>query len=195
MNAAPNNHRPTLESKEFLLAQGMALAQLGDAQAYRDVLGVARAILQAYASGVLRRMGKYDANTVEDMVQEILIALHEKRHTYDPRRAFLPWLFAIARYKLIDFGRKEKRRPIQIHLDAVEQALSAPVFQEAGSAQDLAVAMAKLPEKSRHILEMVKVEGLSVAEAAAKTRMTESALKVAVHRALKMLRGEFKDQR
>ena len=171
----------------------MKQAQKGDKEAYREVLSVLRTILEAYASGVLRRMGKYDAATVEDLVQEILIALHEKRHTYDAARPFLPWAFAIARYKLIDHGRREKRRPGNVALESMEEFLKSPVFEEPGSASDLAVALSKLPEKSRNLLELVKVEGLSVAEAAAKTKMSESAIKVAVHRALKTLRGQFKE--
>lgn len=164
----------------------MQRAQAGDAEAYRLVLETARAILTVYARRFLIRMGITDRAEAEDRVQEILLALHEKRHTYDPSQPFEPWLFTIARYKLIDYGRRTKRRPPSTELD--EEAFAAPVFEEPASHADLEKLLADLPERSREVLRLVKLEGLSVAEAAARAQMSESAIKVLVHRTLKQLR-------
>lgn len=164
----------------------MQRAQAGDAQAYRLVLETARVILKVYARRFLLRMGVADPAEAEDRVQEILLAVHQKRHTFDPSQPFEPWLFAIARYKLIDYGRQRKRRPEWRELD--EETLATPVFEEAASRDDLEKLLSQLPERSREVLRMVKLEGLSVAEAAARSQMSESALKVLVHRTLKKLR-------
>jgi RNA polymerase sigma-70 factor (ECF subfamily) len=182
-------------ASEDPLGKAMIQAQDGNAEVYKDLLNAMRALLKVYTGRILRRMGKYENSLVEDLVQDVLIAIHEKRHTYDGTRPFLPWMFAIARYKVIDYGRREKRKPAQVALEEVEEALGSPIFEEAGSAADLAVALSKLNGKSRRILELVKVEGLSVAEAATQTKMSESAIKVAVHRAIKSLRSQFKEGR
>jgi RNA polymerase sigma-70 factor (ECF subfamily) len=184
-----------LRQQEAFLAEAMRLAQDGDAHAYRELLESTRAILQVYVRRVLGRMGLADPGEVEDRVQEILLALHDKRHTYDPRRPFLPWLFAISRYKLIDYGRGRRRAPRSVPVESVEDMLEAPVFAEPGAAHELAALLGALTPRAREALELVKIEGLSVAEAAARTRMSESALKVTVHRALKHLRAKWGSER
>jgi RNA polymerase sigma-70 factor (ECF subfamily) len=176
------------------LAEAMRKAQQGDALAYRELLEGARAILKVYAGRVLSRMGKREAATIDDVVQDVLLAIHEKRHTYDAAQPFLPWLFAIARYKLIDYGRREKRKPTSVAIEMVESALVAPVFSEPAAASDLETLISGLPEKTKKILELVKLEGLSIAEAAAVTQMSESAVKVTIHRALKALRARTRKE-
>ncbi len=166
----------------------MRQAQQGDVASYKELLEGARVILLVYASRTLRRMGLHDQGSVDDLVQETLLAVHAKRHTYDPAQLFTPWLFAIARYKLIDFGRSRKRAGVVVGLEQVEDVLEAPVFADPTTETDLKVLMEQLPKKTRLILELVKLEGLSIAETAARTQMSESAIKVTVHRALKALR-------
>ena len=177
-----------LHQQEASLSAAMRNAQQGDAASYKVLLEGARVILQVYASRTLRRMGIHDQGSVDDLVQETLLAVHAKRHTYDPSLLFTPWLFAIARYKLIDFGRGRRRAGIAVGLEQVEDVLEAPVFTDPTTEVDLKALMEKLPKKTRQILELVKLEGLSIAETAARTQMSESAIKVTVHRALKALR-------
>ena len=179
-----------ISQQEALLAKAMRESQRGNADAYRELLVSVRGILLLYVRRVLTRMGKRDAGAEEDLLQEVLLALHQKRHTYDSTQPFLPWLFAIARYKVIDYGRREKRRPTPVPLEKVAEALEAPVFSDPSAASDLESLVAGLPPKSRQLLQLVKIEGLSVAEAAARTQMSPSALKVAVHRAIKTLRSQ-----
>ena len=169
----------------------MQRAQAGDVQAYRELLEAVRVILQIYSARSLKRMGIQDQGSVDDLVQEILLAIHNKRHTYDPTLMFTPWLFAIARYKLIDFARASRRRGHTVSIDEVEEELSAPVFADPTAEGDLSGLLAALPEKSRRILELIKLEGLSVAETSARMQMRESAVKVTVHRALKNLRAKL----
>ncbi len=137
-------------------------------------------------------MGLGDDRTAEDLSQEILLAVHRKRQTYDPAQLFTPWLFAIARYKLIDFARAKKREGLAVDIEAIAETLATPTSTEAGSSDDLQRLLAELPEKQRQALEMVKLQGLSVAEVSEQIRMSESAVKVTVHRALKSLKDRVK---
>ncbi len=184
-----------LSSQEESLARAMRDAQAGDATAYRELLEAVRVLMKAYIARILGRMGKSGGGTEDDLVQEVLLAIHQKRHTYDSRELFLPWLFAIARYKAIDFGRREKRKGVSIELSELEEVLSSPVFTENSTSSDLEVLISSLPAKSKGLLQMVKLEGLSIAEAAAKTQMSESAVKVTIHRAMKLLRKNLRKEK
>ncbi len=179
---------------EHSLKELMRQAQEGDAEAYRVLLSSVQAIMKVYVRNTLRRMGLEDPALGEDLVQEVLIAIHEKRHTYDPSRLFTPWLFAIARYKLIDSGRKmrtQRAGRYAIPLEDIQDTMAEPVFSDPTAARDLEVLLGELPEKSRRVLELVKIEGLSVAETAAREEMSETAVKVTVHRAIKRLREQL----
>ena len=149
-------------------------------------------LVEAYAARGLRRMGLEDPRAAEDLTQEILIAIHQKRHTYDPTQLFTPWLFAISRYKLIDFARAKRREGMSVAIEGVENELKAKETSEAGTPDDLQRLLAELPEKQRQALELVKLEGLSIAEAAERTGASESAVKVTVHRAIKNLKEKVK---
>ena len=158
----------------------MVAALGGDQSAYRALLAALAPHLRAYFG---RRIGPADA---EDLVQETLIAIHTKRATYDPRLPFTAWLHAIARYKLIDhFRRMKLRRTLPIE-DA--QSVVAESDDESVAAhRDVERLLAMLPQKKRDLVRHVKIEGLSTAEAAQRSGLSESAVKVGVHRALKAL--------
>src|SRR5262245_16711627 len=81
------------------LSAGMARAQTGDAEAYRAVLTKLTDLARRYVRHALGRRHGVDMGDCEDVVQEILLAVHSKRHTHDPNQFFLPWFYAIARYK------------------------------------------------------------------------------------------------
>jgi len=188
---ANNSMRATAtsgETREALFSDNMKKAQAGDAAAYRELLEASAAVLRAYVRRILGRLGKTRDGQEDDLVQEVLFAVHQKRHTYRPESPFLPWLFAIARYKVIDYSRRERRRGGVVSIDDVERALETSIFRDPATASDLRTLMAQLPERSRQLLEMVKIDGLSVAEAAARAQISPGAVKVAVHRALQFLR-------
>lgn len=152
----------------------------GDAAAYRALLGQLAPHLRAYFA---RRGAGADA---EDLVQETLIAIHGRRASYDPKLPFTAWLHAIARYKLIDhFRRMRLRRTLPLE-DA--GAVLADEDEESVSARrDVERLLATLPDHKRELLRQVKLEGASTAEAAERLGLSESAVKVGVHRALKAL--------
>lgn len=168
------------DSLKTWLVQGLA----GDGVAYRLFLEGLSAHLRAY----LRRRLSSRPHEVEDLLQELLLAIHNQRHTYDPTQSLTPWVQAMARYKLVDWYRRRARR------EAVEDPLEDddPIFavgdHEASEARyDLRKLLAMLPDRQRLPILLVKVEGDSVRDAAKRTGMSESAVKVGIHRGLKAL--------
>jgi RNA polymerase sigma-70 factor (ECF subfamily) len=159
-------------------------AQAGDDAAYRRSLGLLASRLRAYLK---RRLGGMPEE-VEDLVQETLLALHLQRGTYDPTRPVSAWAVAIARHKLVDLWRRRGRRD-NLHdtIDDVDEQLLAAEPDDAGARRDLLALLEALPLAQRQAIVLTKLEGLSVAEAAARTGASESAIKVQVHRGLKRL--------
>jgi len=157
----------------------------GEAGPYRRLLDELSGLLRAY----YRRRCPPGVDA-EDLVQETLIAVHTRRATYDPGQPFTAWAYAIARYKLIDAlrrGRAHLRAPAE-----EADALFVPAGADAAMAsRDLEKVMADLPARTRELIRDVKITGLSTREAADKHGMSESAVKVAVHRGLKSLGGKY----
>ena len=161
-----------------LLLKGLA----GDEAAHRAFLTEAAALLRAYFRNRLR--GR--AEDAEDLVQETLVALHTRRDTYDPDYPLTAWLYAIARYRLIDFLRRAKHRA-HSSLDGVEVGEVDPDYAASDAKRDVATLLEKLPEKQRTAIRMVKLEEKSVREAADATGLSESDIKISIHRGLKTL--------
>jgi RNA polymerase sigma-70 factor (ECF subfamily) len=131
---------------------------------------------------------------VEDVVQETLLAVHNQRHTFDAAQPLTAWAHAIARYKLVDFLRRRSRRDLLTEpLDDELEVLSSADADAAEARRDLARLLETLPERQRLPIVYVKVQGLSVIEAARLTGMSASAVKVAVHRGLKALATKIRD--
>jgi RNA polymerase sigma-70 factor (ECF subfamily) len=125
-------------------------------------------------------------------VQDTLIALHSRRATYDPARPFTPWMYALARYKLVDMLRRGRA---DISLDGLEDVLSGGDFEAATQARmDIDALLASLPDKQARVIRETKLEGLSVAEVAARGGLSTADVKVSVHRGLKQLALRFKDK-
>lgn len=164
---------------EPTLARLMAAAQDGDKAATNVLLSEAGLWLERY----FRR--RVPPHSIDDLVQDVLIAFYTKRGTWDPSRPFLPWLAAIARYRWVDHLRKVYKHDGQELMD-----------DDAAQDSDEEVVMARvsldrlfglLPEKQAEAIEMVKIAGLSVREAAERTGQSESLVKVNIHRGLRKL--------
>ncbi len=159
-------------------------ALAGDAVAYQSFLAALAAHLRAFFRRRLARI----PDEVEDLVQETLLAVHNQRHTYDPGQPLTAWMHAIAKYKLVDCLRRRARGDaLNDPLDDELEVFAAAEAEAAEARRDLAKLLATLPERQRTPILCVKIEGLSVAETARRTGMSESAVKVAVHRGLKAL--------
>ncbi len=156
----------------------MAAAQAGNAGLYRTLLGEVSPWLRRYFA---RRL---PPAMVDDAVQDTLLAIHEKRHTYDPERQFEPWLAAIARYKWIDRLRAMKAAPTE----AVSEDIPVPDHGEAVvSAYSLEKLLAELKPAQAQAIRLVKLHGLSVEEASVQTGQSTSLVKVNIHRGLARL--------
>lgn len=155
----------------------------GDAQAYRRLLELLAPRLRAFVG---RRLPG-DASAVEDIVQESLLAIHRYRDRYDTSQPLAPWVYAIARYKLMDHFRRASRGGVNIPIDAVAEFLEQSQPEETAAAHDIAALLKQLPPKQMTAIKLVKLEDMSVREAAAKTGMSESAIKVNIHRGIKKL--------
>ncbi len=161
----------------------------GEAEPYRRLLKELSGILRAYYAR--RAPPGIDA---EDLVQETLIAVHTRRSTYDTGQPFTAWAYAIARYKLIDAlrrGRLHLRAPAEEADDMFTPPAAAGGADAAMAARDLERVMAGLPQRTRDLIRATRIEGLSIRETAEKHRMTETAVKVAIHRGLKSLGGAY----
>ncbi len=168
-----------------LLVSGLG----GDSAAYHRFLKALSAHLRAY----FRRRLLQRADEVEDLVQEALIAVHNQRHTYQTDQPLTAWVYAIARYKLIDMLRSRAYRdaltdPIDDELEVFSRSDTDAVDAK----RDLGKLLNTLPDRQRLPIVHVKVEGLSVAETAKLTGMSESAIKIGVHRGLKALAARLR---
>jgi len=164
----------------------MLASQGGDAASHRMLLDRLSRHLRAYYKGKLASFGK-GATEAEDLVQEAVLAIHVHRHSYDPAEPLTPWVYAIARYKLIDFLRRSKTSRADVPLDEVNDIIAHDDHFAAENSYDVRRLIAKLPKKMQCAIGAVKLDGLSVAEAAQRCRLSEPAVKVSIHRGLKAL--------
>jgi RNA polymerase sigma-70 factor (ECF subfamily) len=173
------------ERLRSLLIQGLA----GDAAAYHILLGELAAHLRAFLRRRLARLPE----EIEDLVQELLLAIHNHRHTYDPEQPLTAWVQAIARYKLIDLLRRRSRTDgLHDPLDEEGELFAAADSEAAEARYDLAKLLQELPDRQRLPILYVKIEGGSVADTAKRIGMSESAVKIGIHRGLKALAAKIR---
>lgn len=168
------------QSKE--LAEWMAAAQTGDERAYQMLLETVQPLIFRYAR---RRLNSEAA--AEDVCQDVLLTVHRVRHTYEPGRPLEPWLFSIARTRLIDHLRKERRISAgEVMMDVLPEVAEEPGETTAEAVFEI---LEKLPVTQREAFAMLKLEGLTTEEAAERARVSVSALKVRAHRAYKSIKA------
>ncbi|MEQ1591586.1 MAG: sigma-70 family RNA polymerase sigma factor [Thiobacillaceae bacterium] len=170
----------TEEQLRQLLIRGLD----GEAPAYHAFLMALSGHLRAYFRKRLTRL----PDEVEDLVQEALLAIHNKRQTYDTGQPLTAWVHAIAKYKLVDLLRRRTCHDLlNDPLDEEADFLASADSEAAEARRDLAKLLDQLPDRQRLPIIHTKLEGLSVAETAQLTGMSASAVKVAVHRGLRAL--------
>jgi RNA polymerase sigma factor (sigma-70 family) len=179
----------TVEEREQRWAEAMRAERRGEAVAYERMLReVATALRRSLAPRLVRvSLGAHEA---EDLVQEILIGLHRKRHTWDPARPFLPWLHTITRYKLIDFMRHRRgdtRRRVDLALEDWVEIVESPADEADCSTWEVDRHLAVLPVSQRKIVRAIAVEGASVRNVARGLATSEGAVRVTLHRAIRRL--------
>jgi RNA polymerase sigma factor (sigma-70 family) len=179
------------------LASLMHAAQAGDAAAYLELLQIVAPYVRRV---VAHRRGFAGREDVEDLVQDVLLSLHAARATYDPHRPFISWLMAIVRHRLADGARRHARttaHEVSADGDRVTFPDSSTNMSGGPHADAFALkhAIQTLPRGQRHAIELLKLQGMSLNEAAATTGSTVGALKVATHRALATLRKLLGERR
>jgi RNA polymerase sigma-70 factor (ECF subfamily) len=178
-----------VQVNEAVLAVLMRAAQEGDSAAYGQLLCAVTPFVRRLASR--RWTGSDDA---EDVVQDILLSLHQVHHTYDPARPFLPWLMAIARNRLVDVQRRQMRRArgevaVETLPETISEEETKELIDQMADAEALTQALAQLPAGQRKAVELLRIKEMSLKEAAEASGMSVAALKVSMHRAMKSLRA------
>jgi len=161
----------------------------GDADAHACLLRALVPLLRAFFRRRLQSGGDDD---VEDLVQEVLIAVHNRRATYDRDRVFTAWLYSIARYKMVDQFRRSRQT---VPIEGLEDILVTEGFEASSNARlDVIGLLETLPAKQAQAIRATKIDGASVAEAAIAAGIGESDIKVSVHRGLKALAARISGQ-
>lgn len=163
----------------------MRAALEGDDVAYRSLLESLALALRTMIRSRLARMACGDLDS-EDVVQETLLAIHLKRHTWTRGEALAPWVGAIARNKLVDVLRRRGRRA-EMPLDEVIEDLADEATSSGEAPRDVERLLSNLGERQQHIVRSISIEGRSVRETAEALSMSEVAVRVALHRSLKEL--------
>ncbi|MBI5006792.1 MAG: sigma-70 family RNA polymerase sigma factor [Nitrosomonadales bacterium] len=169
------------DNLEDLMRRSLA----GDQRAYADLLRETARLLRPFLSRRLRF-----SNEVDDLLQEILLSIHKARHTYDGQRPYKPWAYAIARFRLLDHLRTHYADQLRHaeDYDELEEILPDDVTESEISYESISAEVEKLPAKQATILRLMHHDGYTAKEVAAQMGMNESAVKVAAHRAYKILR-------
>jgi RNA polymerase sigma-70 factor (ECF subfamily) len=181
-------HDREAQWKELMLA-----SRRGDEAAYRKLLGSITDYLRGWAQAALRRAGRSPAEA-EDIVQETLIAIHTRRHSWDADQPFGPWLHGVARHKLVDALRRRTGHD-HLAIDDFADVMAAPPTNAHGGSglagSDILRMIATLPARQARIVSAIFVEGQCTADVAGTLGMSQGAVRVALHRALRTLAGAF----
>lgn len=170
---------------EAELSRLLRAAIAGDERAYADFLHRIAALVR----GFVRRKIVQGGVDPEDVVQETLLAIHVKRHTWRPDAPVLPWVYAIARFKLIDAFRRRGRR-IEVEIDEIAETFAEPEADTV-SERDINRALDGLPPAQRSVVSSISVDGHSIGETATRLGISETAVRVSLHRGLAAIAKRF----
>lgn len=166
----------------------------GDRSAYHAALTSIAELVRNY---IRRRLSASQVeNDVEDIVQNILITVHEKRATFERSQPLLPWVYGISRYKLLNHLRTHGRYRSGLtdqELDSIEHTHQTGDAQDLTARHDVQTMLDKLPPEQRTAVELTKLRGLSTEEAAIKAGTKSGTMKVRLHRAMKRLQDLAKE--
>jgi RNA polymerase sigma-70 factor (ECF subfamily) len=188
-HSAPRGSRRA--ARETMLASLMRSSQNGDAGAYARLLEELAMHLRSFLPHALHVAEHGDDGACDDLVQDILCAVHEKRHTYDPALPFLPWFYGLCRHKVVDRLRAKGSYRRLLDRWAEAQRATPASGPAAEAALDAEEALGFLPARQREVLALTKGEGLSVREAAARSGLSEANVKVLTFRAIRAVRRHF----
>ena len=166
----------------------MRAALAGDEAAYAAFLRQGADAVRRIAR---RKLGSAAADSEEDIVQETLLAIHLKRHTWRASEPILPWFMSIARYKMVDAYRR-RRIKVSVPIEDVAEILAAPIAEHPGSdSRQIERAVETLSEGQKRVVRSIAIEGRTIRETAAALEMRETAVRVAFHRGLSSIAARF----
>lgn len=177
---------------ELFLEQLFKQALAGDKNAYHKFLGETAIWLRRKLTYKI-----FNESDVEDVVQEILVSIHKAQHTYDGERRLMPWLQAIATYRLKDYlcahyaQKNNQKVSIDEFFDIEDEN---NVTEDVAPSEDVSKAIERLKDKQKQVIDLMYFQDLSVKEVAKKLNMSESAVKVTAHRAYKILRQRLNEK-
>ncbi len=172
-------------------AAAMKAERRGDVIGYEAFLKEAATSLRKIVRSRLAQFGRRTEET-EDIVQEILIGIHTKRHSWDDTRPFMPWSYAVARYKLPDGVRKmrsEGRVIAQTSVEDLAGILESPETDWDRNLLDMDRHLSGLPDNQQKVVRALAIDGASVRETATRLNISEGSVRVMFHRALRRLRS------
>lgn len=176
--------------KDEEVANLMRAASAGDSNAYQNFF---KAILPMLTNMIRTMTPNWTPDLREDVIQEILTSIHAKRHTWRPDKPILPWIYAVARYRVIDQVRKEKRSSnVEANSDAIE-ALAHPRNHQQELAHDLEQGIRTLNPQTEAVVRAMGIEGKDAKQTASELGISENAARIAFHRGLKKLRAFLSD--
>jgi RNA polymerase sigma-70 factor (ECF subfamily) len=178
-----------MNEREHIWADAMRAERHGDAAAYEKLLREIATSLRVVIRSRLSRSGA-NAHEDEDIVQDVLIGLHTMRRRWDQNRPFMPWLYAIVRYKLADAARRRKREAIfrgDLSLEEWWDVVEVPADGIDGNLIDVDRALDGLPASQRDVVRSLAVDGASIRETAQRLETTEGTVRMTLHRALQRL--------
>ena len=173
-------------ARDAELSSLLVAAIAGEERAYAEFLGRAAALVRGYAA---RRIAGGEPDP-EDVVQETLLAIHLKRHTWQADRPVLPWIFGIARFKLID-GLRRRGRRAEVDIEDFADTLAAPEAELAASPREIGKALDTLAPGQRSVVAAISIDGRSIAETAAQLGMSETGVRISLHRGLAAIAKRF----
>lgn len=161
----------------------MCAANRGDQRAYAQILTAITPVVR----GIVRaRGGALGPEGCEDVVQDVLLTVHMKRHTWREDAPLRPWLYAVTRHKVVDAFRARGKR-IDVPVDDFLEVLAAPAGPDPFEAQDMDRVIDQLDPRAAQIVRAIGIDGDTAADTGARLGMSEGAVRVALHRALKSL--------
>jgi len=177
-------------AREIEWASLMRAAMAGDSRAYHRLLASLTPYLRAIARRRCDQLGVAKSEA-EDIVQEVLLAVHLKRETWDPFRPIGPWISTMVRNKLIDSLRRRGRH-IVVPIEDVVAILETDDRVTSSDRIDISSVLSTLEDPQRTIVQRISLDGSSVREIAQQLKMSEVAVRVSLHRALKALASRYK---
>jgi RNA polymerase sigma-70 factor (ECF subfamily) len=171
----------------------MRAANAGDTAAYNRLLVLLAPALRSVARRGLARVG-LAADEAEDIVQEVLLAIHLKRHTWDPKAPLGPWVRAITRNKMIDAMRRRGHRHF-VPIDDLAESLASDAAEPTPLPHKLDDHLQSLPGRQRDVVRAISLDGASIRQTAARLNVSEGAVRVALHRGLAALSRQLGSER